>query len=70
MTDARWARTIDFLRDAGLTKPGIDYAKAYTLGIVRDVKSPALSFAHGRRRTPVVEVARRAQDATRRARRR
>jgi NitT/TauT family transport system substrate-binding protein len=38
MTDMRWARTIAFLRDAGLTKPGIDYAKAYTLGIVRDAR--------------------------------
>ena len=38
MTDMRWARTIAFLRDAGLTKPGIDYAKAYTLGIVRDTR--------------------------------
>jgi NitT/TauT family transport system substrate-binding protein len=38
MTDARWAQTIDFLRSAGLTKAGIDYAKAYTLSIVRDVK--------------------------------
>ncbi len=38
MTDARWARTIDFLRAANLTKPGIDYRDAYTLAIVRDVK--------------------------------
>ncbi len=38
MTDARWAQTIDFLRSAGLAKPGIDYAKAYSLTIVRDVK--------------------------------
>lgn len=38
MTDARWKSTIDFLRDASLTKPGVDYGKAYTLGIVKDVK--------------------------------
>ncbi len=38
MTDARWKQTLDFLRSAGLTKPGVDYAKAYTLAIVKDVK--------------------------------
>ncbi len=38
MTDARWTSTIDFLREASLTKPGVDYSKAYTLGIVKDVK--------------------------------
>ena len=38
MTDARWGRTIDFLRDASLTKSGVDYTKAYTLRIVNDVK--------------------------------
>jgi len=38
MTDSRWARTIEFLRAANLTKPGIDYQDAYTLSIVRDVK--------------------------------
>jgi NitT/TauT family transport system substrate-binding protein len=38
MTDARWKQTIDFLRSVGLTKPDVDYAKAYTLAIVRDVK--------------------------------
>jgi NitT/TauT family transport system substrate-binding protein len=38
MTDARWTQTIDFLRSAGLTKPGTDYATAYTLSVVRDVK--------------------------------
>jgi len=38
MTDARWARTLDFLREAGLTKPGIDYGQAHTLSIVKDVK--------------------------------
>jgi NitT/TauT family transport system substrate-binding protein len=38
MSDARWARTLDFLREAGLTKPGIDYGQAHTLSIVKDVK--------------------------------
>jgi NitT/TauT family transport system substrate-binding protein len=38
MTDARWAQTIEFLRGASLTKPGIDYKDAYTLSIVRDIK--------------------------------
>ena len=38
MTDTRWTQTIDFLRSAGLTKAGTDYAKAYTLSLVRDVK--------------------------------
>jgi NitT/TauT family transport system substrate-binding protein len=38
MTDARWKQTIDFLRSAGLAKSGVDYANAYTLSIVRDVK--------------------------------
>ena len=38
MTDARWKQTLDFLRSAGLTKAGTDYANAYTLSIVRDVK--------------------------------
>jgi len=38
MTDARWKQTLDFLRSAGLTRSGVDYAQAYTLAIVRDVK--------------------------------
>jgi NitT/TauT family transport system substrate-binding protein len=38
MTDARWAQTIDFLRSAGLTQAGVDYAQAYTLSIARDVR--------------------------------
>ncbi len=38
MTPARWQATIDFLRSAGLAKPGTDYAKAWTLDVVRDVK--------------------------------
>jgi NitT/TauT family transport system substrate-binding protein len=38
MTDTRWRQTIDFLRTAGLAKPNVDYASAFTLSIVRDVK--------------------------------
>ena len=38
MTDARWQKTIDFLRTAGLSRPNVDYAAAFTLSIVRDVK--------------------------------
>jgi NitT/TauT family transport system substrate-binding protein len=38
MTDARWSATLDFLRAAGLTRPGVDYAKAHALSIVKDVK--------------------------------
>jgi len=38
MTEARWQQTIDFLRAARLAKPNVDYATAFTLSIVRDVK--------------------------------
>ena len=38
MSDARWNATVEFLRSAGLAKPGIDYARAWTLDVVRDVK--------------------------------
>jgi NitT/TauT family transport system substrate-binding protein len=38
MTDARWARTIEFLRTAGLAKPGIDYGKAFSLEVIRNVR--------------------------------
>ncbi len=38
MTDARWQSTIDFLRDAGLAKPGVDYRRAWSLDIVSKVK--------------------------------
>ncbi|MEO8752612.1 MAG: ABC transporter substrate-binding protein [Casimicrobiaceae bacterium] len=38
MTDARWKQTIDFLRSAGLAKAGTDYAKAYALPLMSDVK--------------------------------
>jgi NitT/TauT family transport system substrate-binding protein len=38
MTDARWDATADFLRSTGLAKVGVDYGRAWTLEIVRDVK--------------------------------
>jgi NitT/TauT family transport system substrate-binding protein len=38
MTAARWQATVDFVRGAGLAKPGVDYAKAWTLEVVRDVR--------------------------------
>lgn len=38
MSDARWRQTIDFLMGARLAKPNVDYASAFTLSIVRDVK--------------------------------
>jgi hypothetical protein len=38
MTDARWKSTVDFLRSAGLAKPGVDYRQAWTLDIVSKVK--------------------------------
>jgi NitT/TauT family transport system substrate-binding protein len=38
MTDRRWQQTLDFLRAAGLARPGVDYAQAYTLTLVGNVK--------------------------------
>jgi NitT/TauT family transport system substrate-binding protein len=37
MTDARWNATVAFLKSAGLAKAGVDYSRAWTLDIVRDV---------------------------------
>jgi NitT/TauT family transport system substrate-binding protein len=37
MTDARWKATVDFLRAARLTKPDVDYTRAYTLDLVESV---------------------------------
>jgi NitT/TauT family transport system substrate-binding protein len=37
MTDARWQKTIEFVRNAGLGMPGFDYRPAYTLDLVRDI---------------------------------
>ena len=38
MSEARWRQTIDFLMGARLARPNVDYASAFTLSIVRDVK--------------------------------
>jgi NitT/TauT family transport system substrate-binding protein len=38
MTDARWKQTFDFMPGAGLTKPDLDYRKAYTLEFVKAIK--------------------------------
>lgn len=38
MTDPRWQATFDFLQGAGLAKPGVDYARAYTLDLVKAVR--------------------------------
>ncbi len=40
MTDRRWQQTLEFLRAAGLVKANVDYASAYTLSIVKDVRIP------------------------------
>ncbi len=38
MTDERWKRTFDFMVEAGLVQPNLDYRRAYTLDYVKDVK--------------------------------
>ena len=38
MTDARWKRTFEFMRDAKLVKPGVDVHKAYTLEFVKQIR--------------------------------
>ena len=38
MTDARWKQTFDFMVSAGLAKPEVDYHKAYTLELVKQIK--------------------------------
>jgi NitT/TauT family transport system substrate-binding protein len=38
MTDARWKQTFEFMRDAKLVKPDVDYRKAYTLEFVKQVR--------------------------------
>jgi NitT/TauT family transport system substrate-binding protein len=38
MTDARWTQTYDFMVQAGLIKPDVDYRSAYTLQFVDQVK--------------------------------
>jgi len=37
MTDARWEKTAEFMRSAGLVKPDLDIQRAYTLDPVHDV---------------------------------
>jgi len=38
MTDARWKQTFEFMRDAKLVKPDVDYRKAYTLEFVKQIR--------------------------------
>ena len=38
MTDVRWKQTFDFMAQAGLIKRDVDYRKAYTLELVKQVK--------------------------------
>ncbi len=38
MTDARWKQTHEFMLSAGLVKSGVDYRKAYTLELLKDVR--------------------------------
>lgn len=38
MTDARWKQTFEFMTQAGLLKPDVDYRKAFTLELVQKVK--------------------------------
>jgi NitT/TauT family transport system substrate-binding protein len=38
MTDARWKRTFEFMRDASLVKSGVDVHKAYTLEFVKQIR--------------------------------
>lgn len=38
MSDARWKRTFDFMVSAGMVKPDVDYRKAYTLDLVKQIK--------------------------------
>src|SRR5262245_47514557 len=38
MTDERWKQTFDFMVQAGMVKPGLDYKQAYTLDVVKEVR--------------------------------
>ena len=38
MTDARWRATVDFLKITHLAKPDVDYTKAWSRNVVREVK--------------------------------
>lgn len=38
MSDARWKQTFDFMVSAGMVKSDVDYRKAYTLDLIKQVK--------------------------------
>ena len=38
MSDARWKQTFDFMVSAGLVKPGVNYKKAYSLDLIKQIK--------------------------------
>jgi NitT/TauT family transport system substrate-binding protein len=38
MTDEHWQKTVAFLREAGLARPGVDYTKAWTIELARDTR--------------------------------
>jgi NitT/TauT family transport system substrate-binding protein len=38
MTDARWQHTFEFMVQAGMVKPDLDYKRAYTLDVIREIK--------------------------------
>jgi NitT/TauT family transport system substrate-binding protein len=38
MTDVRWQRTFEFMVEAKMVKPDLDYRRAYTLDIVREAR--------------------------------
>jgi NitT/TauT family transport system substrate-binding protein len=38
MTDERWKRTSDFMLETKLLKPSVDYRRAYTLELIKDVR--------------------------------
>jgi len=38
MTDARWQRTFEFMVQARMVKPDLDYKRAYTLEVIREIK--------------------------------
>jgi NitT/TauT family transport system substrate-binding protein len=38
MSNARWNATLEFLRSTGLAKPGVDYTKAWTIEVVREIR--------------------------------
>jgi len=38
MTDARWQTTVQFIKAAGLARASTDYAKAWSLEVVDNVK--------------------------------